>query len=77
VEIGRDTISRITSAVLDDVQVWRSRPLDRVYAIVYLDAMTVKIREDRSKNPPCRRRGRRVSPTSSALPDRDAAWPTR
>ncbi len=47
-EIGRDTVSRITDAVLEDVAAWRSRPLDPVYAIVYLDAMMVKVREDRS-----------------------------
>jgi putative transposase len=47
-EIGRDTISRITDAVLEDVAARRSRPLDRVYPIVYFDAMFVKVREDRS-----------------------------
>jgi putative transposase len=47
-EIGRDTISRITDAVLEDVQAWRTRPLDRVYPIVYFDALMVKVREDRS-----------------------------
>jgi putative transposase len=47
-EIGRDTISRITDAVLEDVASWRSRPLDPVYPIVYFDAMFVKVREDRS-----------------------------
>ena len=47
-EIGRDSISRITDAVLEDVQAWRTRPLDRVYPIVYFDAMFVKVREDRS-----------------------------
>src|SRR5215210_1662877 len=47
-EIGRDTISRITDAVLEDVAAWRTRPLDRVYPIVYFDAMQVKVREDRS-----------------------------
>src|SRR3954465_6009332 len=47
-EIGRDTISRITDAVLDDVAAWRTRPLDGVYPIVYFDAMVVKVREDRS-----------------------------
>jgi putative transposase len=48
VEIGRDTISRVTDAVLEDVAAWRSRPLERVYPIVYFDAMQVKVREDRS-----------------------------
>jgi putative transposase len=47
-EIGRDTISRITDAVLEDVQAWRTRPLDPVYPIVYFDAMMVRVREDRS-----------------------------
>jgi putative transposase len=46
--IGRDTISRITDAVLEDAQAWRTRPLERVYPIVYFDAMFVKVREDRS-----------------------------
>ena len=48
VEIGRDTISRVTDAVLEDVQAWRSRPLERVYPIVSFDALHVKVREDRS-----------------------------
>jgi len=48
VEIGRDTVSRVTDAVLEDVALWRSRPLDRIYPIVYFDAMFVKVREDRS-----------------------------
>ncbi len=48
VEVGRDTISRVTDAVLEDVAAWRSRPLERVYPIVYFDALHVKVREDRS-----------------------------
>jgi transposase-like protein len=47
-EIGRDSVSRITDAVLEDVQAWRTRPLEAVYPIVYFDAMVVKVREDRS-----------------------------
>lgn len=47
-EIGRDTISRITDAVLADVQAWLTRPLERVYPIAYFDALMVKVREDRS-----------------------------
>ena len=48
VGVGRDTISRVTDAVLDDVVAWRTRPLETVYPIVYFDAMMVKVREDRS-----------------------------
>jgi putative transposase len=47
-QIGRDSISRITGAVLEDVAAWRTRPLDSVYAIAYFDALMVKVREDRS-----------------------------
>jgi len=48
VEIGRDTISRVTDQVLEDIAAWRARPLDRIYPIVYFDAMVVKVTEDRS-----------------------------
>src|SRR4051812_37383602 len=48
VDVGRDTISRVTDAVLEDVEAWRSRPLDAVYPIVYFDALRVKVREDRA-----------------------------
>ena len=48
VPIGRDTISTITDAVLEDIAAWRTRPLEQVYPIVYFDAMRVKVREDRS-----------------------------
>ena len=48
VQIKRDTISRVTDAVLADVEAWRTRPLEAVYPIVYFDALMVKIREDRS-----------------------------
>jgi putative transposase len=53
VEVGRDTISRVTDAVLEDIAAWRSRPLDAVYPIVYFDAMTVEVREDRSVQNRC------------------------
>jgi putative transposase len=48
VDVGRDTISRVTDAVLEDIAAWRTRPLDAVYPIVYFDALWVKVREDRS-----------------------------
>jgi putative transposase len=35
VEVGRDTISRVTDAVLEDVLAWRTRPLEAVYPIMY------------------------------------------
>ena len=48
VQVGRDTISRVTDSVLEDIAAWRSRPLDAVYPIVYFDALHVKMTEDRS-----------------------------
>lgn len=47
-EIGRDTISRVTDTVLQDIAAWRSRPLEPLYPIVYFDALMVKMTEDRS-----------------------------
>ena len=44
-EVSPDLISRVTDAVLADAKAWQTRPLERVYAIVYLDAMVVKIRD--------------------------------
>src|SRR6266545_720956 len=45
VQVGRDLISRVTDAVMDDVREWQQRPLDDVYPVVFLDAMVLKIRE--------------------------------
>lgn len=46
VDVSPDLISRVTSAVLEDVRAWQSRPLDRVYPIVYLDALVTKVRDE-------------------------------
>jgi putative transposase len=46
IEVSPDLISRVTNAVLDEVHEWQSRPLEKSYAIVYLDALRVKGRED-------------------------------
>jgi Transposase, Mutator family len=39
--VSRDTVSRVTAAVLDDAKTWQTRPLEQVYPIVYLDALIV------------------------------------
>jgi putative transposase len=46
VEVSPTLISNVTEAVMDEVRLWQSRPLDEVYAIVYLDALVVKMRVD-------------------------------
>ena len=38
VEVGRDLISRVTDAVMEDVRAWQQRPLEDVYPVVFLDA---------------------------------------
>ncbi len=43
--VGRDLISRVTDAVMDDARAWQQRPLDDVYPVVFLDALVLKIRD--------------------------------
>lgn len=45
VDVSPDLISRVTSAVTEDVVAWQGRALDAVYPIVYLDALVVKVRD--------------------------------
>ena len=47
VEISASLISAVTDAVMDEVITWRSRPLDSVYPIVYLDAFIIKVRHEK------------------------------
>jgi putative transposase len=45
VSVGRDLISRVTDAVMEDARAWQTRPLDDVYPVVFLDALVLKIRD--------------------------------
>ncbi len=51
-DISADTISRITDAVLEDLAVWQARPLDRIYPVILIDAIVVKIRDGQVANRP-------------------------
>jgi putative transposase len=44
--ISPDLVSAVTNSVLDEVKTWQSRPLESVYAVVYFDALRVKIRDE-------------------------------
>jgi len=44
-EISPTLISNVTDAVIDEVKLWQSRPLDSIYPIVYLDCIHVKVRD--------------------------------
>lgn len=46
IAIAPDVISTVTAAVLEEVTAWQQRPLDRVYPVVILDALRVKIRDE-------------------------------
>ncbi len=45
VEVSPDLISRVTDVVVEEVKAWQSRPLDRVYPILYLDALVIKVKD--------------------------------
>ena len=46
VEVSADLISTVTDAIVDEVTAWQARPLDRRYAVVFFDALRVKIRDE-------------------------------
>lgn len=45
-DISHGKISQITDKVLPELEAWRNRPLDALYAMAYLDAIHFKVRED-------------------------------
>jgi putative transposase len=50
--VSRETISRITDRVIEEMQGWQARPLDEVYAAVFIDAIVVKVRDGQVANRP-------------------------
>src|SRR5690348_566736 len=52
VEVSADLISRVTDGVLEELQEWQSRPLDRVYPVIFIDALMVKARDGVVTNRP-------------------------
>jgi putative transposase len=44
-ELSRETISKITDEVLEEVVAWQRRPLEALYPVIYLDALVVKVRD--------------------------------
>ena len=47
VEVSAALISNVTNEVIGEAKAWQSRPLDKLYPIVYLDALVIKINEDK------------------------------
>jgi putative transposase len=50
--VSRETISRITDKVIEEMTDWQNRPLDQVYAAVFIDAIMVKVRDGQVTNRP-------------------------
>jgi putative transposase len=50
--VSRETISRITGKVIEEMTDWCNRPLDEVYAAVFVDAVMVKVRDGQVANRP-------------------------
>ena len=59
VEVGADFISTVTDSVLEEVQEWQNRALERMYPVVFFDALRVKIRDGSSRRSTARKTRRR------------------
>jgi putative transposase len=51
-EVSRDTISKITDRIVDDMAAWQNRPLDPVYAVLVIDCLVIKVRGAQVANRP-------------------------
>jgi putative transposase len=51
-DISRETISKITDTIVDDMLAWQHRPLDRVYPVLLIDAIVIKVRDSQVANRP-------------------------
>ena len=45
-EVSADFISSVTDAVTTEIAAWQARPLERVYPVIFFDALRVKIRDE-------------------------------
>src|SRR6266705_4494352 len=51
-EISRETISKITDQIVEDMASWQRRPLDRMYPVLLIDAIVIKVRDSQVANRP-------------------------
>jgi putative transposase len=51
-KVSKDTISKITDKVLEEMTEWAQRPLDAVYPVIFIDAIHVKVRDGQVTNRP-------------------------
>jgi putative transposase len=50
--VSRETVSRITDKVIEEMNDWQNRPLDAIYAAIFIDAIVVKVRDGQVANRP-------------------------
>ena len=50
--VSKETISRITDKVVEEMTDWCNRPLDEIYAAIFVDAVMVKVRDGQVANRP-------------------------
>jgi putative transposase len=50
--VSKETISRITDRVLEEMHDWAARPLEEIYAAIFIDAIVVKVRDGQVANRP-------------------------
>src|SRR6478752_2221025 len=50
--VSKETVSRITDRVIEEMTDWSVRPLDEVYAAIFIDAIVVKVRDGQVANRP-------------------------
>ncbi len=50
--VSRETVSKITDRIVEEMADWLNRPLEQVYAVVFIDAIVIKIRDGQVTNRP-------------------------
>jgi putative transposase len=46
IDVSPDLVSAVTDAVLDEIVEWQNRPLETLYALVFFDAIRIKVRDE-------------------------------
>jgi putative transposase len=44
-QVSAALVSRVTDVVHEEITAWQTRPLDAIYAILYIDALVIKVRD--------------------------------
>jgi putative transposase len=50
--VSKETVSKITDKVVEEMNGWCNRPLDAVYPVIFVDALMVKVRDGQVRNKP-------------------------